>query len=337
MHKVVTIPGDGIGPSINEAVRTILDASGAQIEWIAADAGLGTFERTGTPLPEATLEAIREHKVVLKSPLTTPVGSGFRSINVELRKIFALGTNLRPSKTFDGVRSRYTDIDLVIFRENTEGLYSGVEHWIDRDRSAAESIAIVTRPACERIVRSAFDFAVKHGRRKVTAVHKANILKFTSGLFLEVAQEIAPEYPSIEFDDKIVDNMAMQLVINPERFDVIVTTNLFGDILSDLACGLIGGLGLASGANLGDDIAIFEAVHGSAPDIAGQNVANPSALLLSAVMMLRHLGESDAAHRVETGLARVLSEGTSVTPDLGGNAGVGTDAMTAAIIAAMPV
>lgn len=332
MSQVVCIPGDGIGPGIMDAVRRILDAAGAGIEWIEAEAGLGAYEKTGTPLPAETLEKIRTVPLVLKGPLTTPVGSGFRSINVGLRKEFDLYVNLRPVKTYEGVKSRYSNIDLVIFRENTEGLYSGVEHYIDARKSAAESVAIVTRYGSERIIRAAFDYAVKHGRKKVTIVHKANILKFTSGMFLEIGREIAREYPSIEADDKIVDNMAMQMVTNPEQFDVIVTTNLFGDILSDLASGLVGGLGLAPGANIGDDVAIFEAVHGSAPDIAGKNIANPCALLLASQMMLRHIGKADIAENVEKALAAVLREGTSVTPDLNREGGVTTDVMTDAII-----
>ena len=332
MHRVVYLPGDGIGPAITEAVRSIVDATGVAIEWIEADAGLGTFERTGTPLPQETIDLIATHKLALKGPLTTPVGSGFRSINVGLRKEFDLYVNLRPLRSCEGVECRYEDIDLVIFRENTEGLYSGVEHYIDARKSAAESVAIVTRYGSERIIRAAFEYARVHGRKKVTIVHKANILKFTSGMFLEIGLEIAKEYPDIECDDKIVDNMAMQLVTHPERFDVIVTTNLFGDILSDLACGLVGGLGLAPGANIGDDIALFEAVHGSAPDIAGKNIANPSALLLAAVMMLRHLGEFDAADSIDKAMTDVLREGKMVTPDLAGPNGVGTDVMAQAII-----
>lgn len=333
MHRIVCIPGDGIGPSITAAVRRVIDATGVGITWIEAEAGLATFERVGTPLPDQTIDLIRTNRVALKGPLTTPVGSGFRSINVGLRKEFDLYVNLRPTRSFEGVHTRYTDIDLVIFRENTEGLYSGVEHYIDARKSAAESVAIVTRYGSERIIRAAFDHAVRHNRKKVTIVHKANILKFTSGMFLEIGREIAEEYPSIEFDDKIVDNMAMQLVINPQRFDVIVTTNLFGDILSDLACGLIGGLGLAPGANIGDDVAIFEAVHGSAPDIAGKGIANPSALLLAGIMMLRHLGEDEAADRIDAALVEILREGTDVTADLADGDGVTTEAMADAIIA----
>ncbi len=333
MHRVVCIPGDGIGPSITAAVRRIIEAAGVEITWIEAEAGLGTFERRGTPLPDQTVDLIRTNRIALKGPLTTPVGSGFRSINVALRKEFDLYVNLRPVRSFQGVHSRFTDVDLVIFRENTEGLYSGVEHYIDARKSAAESVAIVTRYGSERIIRAAFEYAVRNRRKKVTVVHKANILKYTSGMFLEIGREIAEEYPSIEFDDKIVDNMAMQMVMHPERFDVIVTTNLFGDILSDLACGLIGGLGLAPGANIGDEVAIFEAVHGSAPDIAGKNIANPTALLLSAVMMLRYLDEDEAAERIDTALVSVLEEGKSVTPDLAGENGVSTDAMADAVIA----
>ncbi len=333
MNRVVYIPGDGIGPSIVESVRRIVDASGAKIEWVEASAGLGAYEQGGNPLPDETIEAIRDVKIALKGPLTTPVGSGFRSINVALRKEFDLYVNLRPTKSFQGVATRFSDVDMVIFRENTEGLYSGVEHYIDARKSAAESVAIVTRHGSERIIRAAFEFAKKHGRKKVTIVHKANILKYTSGMFLEVGQEIGKEYPDIETDDKIVDNMAMQMVINPAQFDVIVTTNLFGDILSDLASGLIGGLGLAPGANIGDDVAIFEAVHGSAPDIAGKNLANPSAILLGGIMMLRHIDQHESANRIETALARVLEEGTAVTRDLNAKSGVGTDEMTEAIIA----
>ncbi|MCE7933018.1 MAG: NAD-dependent isocitrate dehydrogenase, partial [Chlorobi bacterium CHB2] len=245
MTRVVVIPGDGIGPSITEATIQIIEATGVPIQWVEASAGLGAFQSFGDPLPAATVELIRDVKVGLKGPLTTPVGSGFRSVNVALRKEFDLYINLRPAKSFKGVSSRYSDIDLVLFRENTEGMYSGVEHYIDAKRSAAESISIVTREGCRRIIRAAFNYAVEHGRKKVTIVHKANILKFTSGTFLEVGKEVAAEFPQIACDDKIVDNMAMQLVINPNQFDVMVATNLFGDILSDLMAGLVGGLGMA--------------------------------------------------------------------------------------------
>ena len=333
MTSVVYIPGDGIGPSIAESVRKIIEASGAGIEWIPATAGLGAFEATGDPLPAETIAKIRQHKVALKGPLTTPVGTGFRSVNVALRREFDLYTNLRPTRSFPGVRSRFSDIDLVLFRENTEGLYSGLERYTDEEKNTAESIAVVTRHGSERIARAAFEYAVKHDRKKVTIVHKANILKFSSGMFLDVSRQIGAEYPQIETEDKIIDNMAMQLVINPNQFDVMVTTNLFGDILSDLASGLVGGLGLAPGANVGDDVAIFEAVHGSAPDIAGKNLANPGALLLAGTMLLRHIGEMERAARVERALEAVLREGTHVTKDLNPESGVGTTEMTEAIIA----
>ena len=281
---------------------------------------------------QKTIDLIRETKLALKGPLTTPVGTGFRSVNVALRKEFDLYINLRPTRTFEGVRSRFKDVDMVIFRENTEGLYSGVERYVDEAKTIAESVAIVTRPHAERIVRAAYEYAVKQGRRKVTIVHKANILKFTSGMFLEVAREVAKGYPQIETDDKIVDNMAMQMVIKPEQFDVIVTTNLFGDILSDLASGLVGGLGLAPGANIGDSSAVFEAVHGSAPDIAGKNLANPAAILLAGTMLLRHIGENESAQRIDTALADVIREGKQVTRDLNPESGVGTTEMRDAII-----
>ncbi|MBC8145176.1 MAG: NAD-dependent isocitrate dehydrogenase [bacterium] len=332
MIKVVSIPGDGIGPSIVEATRRIIDASGARIEWIEAEAGLGAFERTGDPLPPATIDLIREHHVALKGPLTTPVGTGFRSINVALRQEFDLFINLRPTRSFAGVDTRYKNIDIVIFRENTEGLYSGVERYVDDEKSAAESVAIVTRVGSQRINRAAFEYAVRQRRRRVTCVHKANILKFTSGMFLEIARETAKEFPQIEFDDKIIDNMAMQMVMNPHQFDIIVTTNLFGDILSDLASGLVGGLGLAPSANIGKDVAIFEAVHGSAPDIAGKDIANPAALLLAGTMMLRHLEMFDQADRIESALESIIEEGTIVTRDLDRDDGVGTVEMTQAII-----
>jgi isocitrate dehydrogenase (NAD+) len=333
MKSVVYIPGDGIGPSIAESVRKIIDASGAEIEWVQATAGLGAFEATGDPLPEETIASIRHHKVALKGPLTTPVGTGFRSVNVALRREFDLYVNLRPTRSFPGVTSRFSDIDLVLFRENTEGLYSGLERYTDEEKNTAESIAVVTRHGSERIARAAIEYAVKHKRKKVTIVHKANILKFTSGMFLDVARAVGAEYPQIATDDKIIDNMAMQLVMNPNQFDVMVTTNLFGDILSDLASGLVGGLGLAPGANIGDDVAIFEAVHGSAPDIAGKNLANPGALLLAGTMLLRHIGEFERAERVEAALEAVLAEGRQVTRDLNPESGVGTTEMTEAIIA----
>src|SRR5674476_476170 len=274
---------------------------------------------TSTPLPEHVLESVRDTRVALKGPITTPVGSGFRSVNVALRKELDLYACLRPSKTMKGVRSRFDDIDLVVVRENTEDLYAGIEHMVGED--AAESIKIITRKGSERIARFAFEYARRHGRRKVTAVHKANIMKCTDGLFLRVAGEVAESYPDIEFEDRIVDNMCMQLVQKPELYDVLVLPNLYGDIVSDLCAGLVGGLGVAPGANIGPDAAVFEAVHGSAPKYAGQNKANPTALMLSGVLLLRHIGEQAAAKRVEDAIRAVIAEGRTVTYDLGGSAG----------------
>lgn len=332
MHRVTLIPGDGIGPSIADATVRVIEAAGVRIQWDRVDAGLAAIDKFRDPLPPHVLESITANKVALKGPLTTPVGSGFRSVNVALRKEFDLYANIRPARSFEGVPSRYSNIDLVIVRENTEEFYAGIEHYIDPSRSAAETIGIVTRSGSERIIRYAYEYARKHGRKKVTTVHKANILKYTGGLFLEVAKDVARQYPDIESNDRIIDNMAMQMVINPYQFDVIVTTNLFGDILSDLASGLVGGLGLAPGANIGYNAAIFEAVHGSAPDIAGKNLANPCALILAGVMMLRHLGEESAADRIEAAVAAVLNEGKKVTRDLRPEGYVGTTEMTDAII-----
>ncbi|MBL0333347.1 MAG: NAD-dependent isocitrate dehydrogenase [Chlorobiota bacterium] len=331
MKKVVYIPGDGIGPSIVESVISIINASGAEIEWVEAEAGLGAFEKYGNPLPDKTINLIHEHKVTLKGPLTTPIGDGFRSVNVELRREFDLFANYRPIKSFEGVKSKFSNIDLIIFRENTEGLYSGIECYTDDSHNRAESVAVVTRQGSERIIRSAFEYAIQNNRKEITIVHKANILKFTSGMFLEIGRKIALEYPSIKCNDKIIDNMCMQLVIKPEQFDIIVTTNLFGDILSDLASGLIGGLGLAPGANLGKKVAIFEAVHGSAPDITGKNLANPSALLLAGILLLNHIGFKDCADKIKNSLIKVLKDGEYCTKDLNVN-GVGTIEMTNAII-----
>jgi isocitrate dehydrogenase (NAD+) len=334
-HTVVCIPGDGIGPDITDAARRVIDASGCGIEWVVMDAGIPAMEQHGSPMPQELLDAIDTHRVVLKGPITTPVGAGFRSINVALRKEFDLYQNIRPARSFDGVRSLYHNLDMLIIRENTEGLYSGLEHYIDSSKSAAEMIGIVTRAGSERIVRAAFEYACRHGRQKVTAVHKANILKYTSGMFLEVARGMAQEYPDIVFEDKIIDNMSMQMVMNPHQFDVIVTTNLFGDILSDLASGLVGGLGLAPGANIGTEHALFEAVHGSAPDIAGMNLANPTALILAAAMMLDHLGEHAAAKRVHTAVAHVIRDGHYVTRDLNPVTFVGTSEMAEHIVEQM--
>jgi isocitrate dehydrogenase (NAD+) len=319
-HRVTLIPGDGIGPELAEATRRVLDASGVAFEWEVVAAGEATIASHGTPLPEEVLESIRRNGVALKGPITTPVGSGFRSVNVALRQALGLYANLRPARSMQGVRSRYDDIDLIIVRENTEDLYAGIEHMVGRD--AAESIKIITRAASERIARFAFEYAVANGRRKVTAVHKANIMKLSDGLFLESCRTVAEAYDGrIEFEDRIVDNMCMQLVQKPDLYDVLVLPNLYGDIVSDLAAGLVGGLGVAPGANIGETGAVFEAVHGSAPKYAGQNKANPTALMLSGALMLRHLGYPDEAARVEGAIRAVVAEGRRVTYDLGGSAG----------------
>ena len=318
MHRITLLPGDGIGPEITEATKLVLAAAAAPVEWEVVRAGEEALRECGTPLPAEALESIRKNKVALKGPLTTPVGSGFRSVNVALRMAFDLYANVRPARTYPGVKSRYENVDLVVVRENTEDLYAGVEHMVGED--AAESIKIITRKNSARIVRFAFELAVREGRRKVTAVHKANIMKCTDGLFLEVAREVAAGYPQIEFEDRIVDNMCMQLVQKPEQYDVLVAPNLYGDIISDLCAGLVGGLGMAPGANIGEGAAIFEPVHGSAPKYAGLNRANPAAMILSSVMMLDYLGERRAAERVHRALVEVLTEGKSVTPDLGGAA-----------------
>jgi isocitrate dehydrogenase (NAD+) len=326
-HTVTLIPGDGTGPELAAALETVIAATGVPIEWERRDAGVDVMEEYGTPLPEHVLDSVRRTGVAIKGPITTPVGHGFRSVNVALRKELDLYACLRPSKTMKGVRSRYEDIDIVVVRENTEDLYAGIEHMVGED--AAESIKIITRKASERIVRFAFEYARRHGRRKVTVVHKANIMKCTDGLFLRVAQEVAEDYPDIESEDRIVDNMCMQLVQKPELYDVLVLPNLYGDIVSDLCAGLIGGLGVAPGANIGDDAAVFEPVHGSAPKYAGQDKVNPTALLRSGVLLLEHLGEDEAARRMEDAIAAVVAEGRDVTYDLGGTAG--TSAMAAAV------
>ncbi|HEY2025997.1 MAG TPA: isocitrate/isopropylmalate family dehydrogenase [Gemmatimonadaceae bacterium] len=329
---VTLIPGDGIGPSISSATVRVLEAAGADIQWDIQYAGQAGVSRHGDPIPDATLDSIKRTRIALKGPLETPVGEGFRSINVALRKTFDLYANIRPAHTIVPGQ-RYDDIDLVLIRENTEGLYVGIEHYIkigSDPRAAAESVALITRVGSERIVRYAFDYAVKHGRRKVTLVHKANILKFSQGLFLDVGRQVAHEYAGIEFEEVIVDAMAMNLVLKPERYDVIVTTNLFGDILSDEISGLVGGLGLAPGANIGLGGAIFEAVHGTAPDIAGKGVANPSALILAACMMLEYMNDGERANRIRSALETTIRESRVVTRDLGGTAG--TDAFTDAII-----
>ncbi len=329
-YNVTLIPGDGIGPELAAATRRVLDASGVAFDWEVQDAGEGVMAQYGTPLPEHVLESIRRNKVALKGPITTPVGAGFRSVNVTLRQVLGLYANLRPARSMKGLDTRYQDVDLVIVRENTEDLYAGIEHMVGPD--AAESIKIITRAASERIARFAFEYAVANGRKKVTAVHKANIMKLSDGLFLESCRTVAAGYAGrVEFEDRIVDNMCMQLVQKPELYDVMVLPNLYGDIVSDLCAGLVGGLGVAPGANIGTEASVFEPVHGSAPKYAGMDKANPTALILSGVLMLRHLGEQAAAERVETALREVIAEGRHVTYDLGGDAG--TSAFADAIIA----
>ena len=319
-QTVTLIPGDGIGPELAEATRRVLDVSGVKFDWEVVDAGEAVMAKEGTPLPQSVLDSILRNKVAIKGPITTPVGVGFRSVNVALRQALNLYANLRPVRSIPGLKTRYDNVDLVIVRENTEDLYAGIEHMVGPD--AAESIKIITRAASERIARFAFEYAVANGRRKVTAVHKANIMKFSDGLFLESCRTIAAQYEGrIAFEDRIVDNMCMQLVQKPELYDVLVLPNLYGDIVSDLCAGLVGGLGVAPGANIGTEAAVFEAVHGSAPKYAGQNKANPTALMLSGVLMLRHIGEQAAAERAEDAIRAVIAEGRTVTYDLGGSAG----------------
>jgi isocitrate dehydrogenase (NAD+) len=319
-HRVTLIPGDGIGPELAEATRRVLEATGVAFEWEVQEAGEAMIAEHGTPLPEHVLDSIRRNRVALKGPITTPVGGGFRSANVTLRQALGLYANVRPARSMKGLDTRYEDVDLVIVRENTEDLYAGIEHMVGPD--AAESIKIITRAASERIAKFAFDYAVANGRRKVTAVHKANIMKLSDGLFLESCRTVAAGYEGrVEFEDRIVDNMCMQLVQKPDLYDVLVLPNLYGDIVSDLCAGLVGGLGVAPGANIGTEAAVFEPVHGSAPKYAGQNKANPTALILSGVLMLRHLGEGAAADRVERALRAVIADGSAVTYDLGGDAG----------------
>ncbi len=318
MHKVTLIPGDGIGPEVIFATKKLINATGVVIDWDIQNAGSTVFKEHGNPLPDSVLCSIKKNLVALKGPITTPVGEGFRSVNVTLRKELDLYVNLRPIKTHQGVPSRYSNIDLVIVRENTEDLYVGIEHMVGED--AAESIKIFTRKGCERIIRYSFEYARKEGRKKVTAVHKANIMKCTDGMFLGIARNISKEYTDIQFEEMIVDAMCMRLVQVPEEYEVIVLPNLYGDIISDLCAGLVGGLGFAAGANIGNDYAVFEAVHGSAPNIAGQNKANPTAVMLSGIQLLKHIGEISAANKVENALSFVLAEGKVRTSDIGGNA-----------------
>ena len=318
MKTVTLINGDGIGPEITDAVIKIIKASGLEINWDLQTAGADVIEKEGTPLPERVIESIKKNKVALKAPVTTPIGKGFRSVNVQLRKALDLYSNLRPCKNIDGINTRFSDVNLVIVRENTEDLYAGIERQVDENH--AESIKIISKEASLRIAEFAFDYAVKYNRKKVTAVTKANICKLTDGLFLECCRKVKEKYPNIEYSEILVDNACMQLVQNPEKFDVMVLPNLYGDIVSDLCAGLIGGLGVAQGANIGKDYAVFEPVHGSAPDIKGQNKANPTALLLSAIEMLKYIDENVYAEKIDKALRKTLKDGKVLTADLGGTA-----------------
>ncbi|MBQ4798837.1 isocitrate dehydrogenase [Pseudoalteromonas sp. MMG006] len=320
-QTITVIKGDGIGPSIIDSALEILKAAGCDFDYEFVDAGLAALEKTGELLPQETIDTIAKNKITLKGPLTTPVGEGFTSINVTLRKQFGLYANVRPVKSFVGTKARYDDIDIITIRENTQGMYSGAGQVVSEDGNEAEAKSIITREGAEKIVTFAYELAIREGRKKVTAVHKANILKSTSGLFLKVAREVAERYPQIESTEMIVDATCMKLVMTPEEFDVVVTTNLFGDILSDLCAGLVGGLGMAPGANIGEDAAIFEAVHGSAPDIAGKNLANPTSVILASIQMLEHLDMGDTAERIRSAVADVIKSGDRTTRDLGGSHG----------------
>ncbi|MGB0893869.1 MAG: isocitrate dehydrogenase [Parashewanella sp.] len=320
-RTITVIPGDGIGPSIIDSALKILDKVGCDFEYEFADAGLVALEKHGELLPQQTLDLIEKNKITLKGPLTTPVGGGFTSINVTLRKKFALYANVRPVLSLKGTQARYEDIDIITVRENTEGMYSGLGQKVSEDGCTAEATSIITREGAEKIATFAYELARNEKRKKVTIVHKANIMKSTSGLFLKVAKEVGERYPDITTEEMIVDATCMKLVMNPENFDVIVTTNLFGDILSDLCAGLVGGLGMAPGANIGKDAAIFEAVHGSAPDIAGQNLANPTSVILASIQMLEHLGMADKAEKIRSAVAEVIESGDRTTRDLGGTHG----------------
>src|ERR1041384_8252026 len=317
-HTITLIPGDGIGPEVSSAVVRIIEATGVEIEWETHYAGAQALEHFGNTLPEDLLESIKRNKVALKGPITTPVGKGFTSVNVGLRKALDLYANLRPVRALPNVPSRYPELDLIVVRENTESLYAGIEHVVVP--GVVESLKIITEKASTRIARFAFEYARREGRKKVTCVHKANIMKLSDGLFLECFRNISKDYPEIEAEDKIVDNACMQLVMRPEQFDVMLLENLYGDIVSDLCAGLVGGLGLVPGANIGEKGAVFEAVHGSAPDIAGQGIANPTALLQSGILMLRYIGEREAADLVENAMLAVFTEGKGRTKDIGGTA-----------------
>ncbi|HHV26741.1 MAG TPA: isocitrate/isopropylmalate dehydrogenase family protein [Tissierellia bacterium] len=316
-YNIILIPGDGIGPEVIGAARKVIDASGVDISWEIVEAGAISNKNLGTPLPNYVINSIKKNKIALKGPVTTPIGEGFKSVNVTLRQNLNLFANIRPIKSYEGIESIHKNVDFVVVRENTEDLYTGIEHMVGED--AAESIKIITKDASERICRFAFELARREGRKKVTLVHKANIMKLSDGLFLRCGKEIAKEYTDIEFEDIIVDAMSMKLVQNPQNYDVIVAPNLYGDILSDLSAGLVGGLGLAPGANIGEDIAVFESVHGSAPDIAGKNIANPTSAILSGVMMLKYIGEERVAKKIENALAETLKDKGTI--DLGGNLG----------------
>ena len=330
MRKVTLIPRDKIGPEISKSVTDIFEAAGVEVEFEIENAGEKVYNETGELIPESLYKSIEKNKVALKGPITTPIGKGFRSINVYLRKKYDLYSNIRPIKTLPGIKTRYENIDLVIFRENTEGLYIGEEKFENEEQTSAIAIKRITKKGSFRIIKAAFEYAKANNLNKVTVVHKANILKITDGLFLDTAREIAKDYPGITVEEVIIDNMCMQLVMNPEKYQVIVTMNLYGDILSDLCAGLVGGLGLAPGANIGEDIAVFEAVHGSAPDIAGQNKANPLALLFTSIDMLKYLKENEKAEQIEKAVLRVLEKGEVLTADLGGSAT--TEELTAEII-----
>jgi isocitrate dehydrogenase (NAD+) len=330
--QLVLIPGDGIGPEVTAATREVVAAAGAEIDWVVAPAGLEAAQQFGDPLPESTLDLIRKHRVALKGPCTTPVGKGYRSINVKLRQGLDLYASVRPVQSLPGVKTPFENVDLVVVRENTEGLYAGLEHVVVP--GVVESLRVITRPAAERIVRYAFEFARNHGRRQVTFCHKADVMRMSDGLFLKCAREVADEFPFIRFDQKPIDNVCLELVLDPTRFDVLVMENLFGDVISDLCAGLVGGLGVVPGANLGNRYAVFEAVHGSAPDIAGKGLANPIACLRSAAMMLEHVGLRDAAGRIEFSVRRTLERKVGLTRDLGGDGTTAT--ITRELIANIP-
>lgn len=314
-NKITLIPGDGIGPEVVYATKDIIDKSGAEIEWEILNAGICVMDEYNTPLPDKVIDSIKKNKVALKGPITTPVGTGFRSVNVALRQKLNLYANIRPIKSYEGINTLHKNVDFVIVRENTEGLYAGIEHRVGDE--ACESIKIITKKASDRIAKFAFELAKKENRKKVTATHKANIMKLSDGLFLKCAKDIAKDY-EIDFEDVIVDAMSMKLVMNPQNYDVVVAPNLYGDVLSDMSAGLIGGLGMAPGANIGDNIAVFEPVHGSAPDIAGKNLANPISCILTGVMMLKYIGENDAALKIESALEKVFKQKDKLTKDLGG-------------------